>query len=148
MMNSNRFTYLTSASWAMMIFQTNLLAEAHRAFAPTAGPQLLLYVLCVQIQALSADPKYAQLHELLSIFATKDLDAYTSFYGVNARVVESMGIAHDASVETMRLLTLCSLASAKPALPYETVAATIKVCPIQFGFAFWHMIQFPMEIPR
>ena len=79
------------------------------------------------MRALAADPKYAKLHELLTIFACRGLDDYRAFSAANADFVASIGVDHEASLRTMRLLTLCSLASGKTSLGYDAIAAALAV---------------------
>lgn len=95
-------------------------ASLFRCFA--ASPRSL------QVRALASDPKYAKLHELLLIFSSGGLEQYEAFYASNASFVASLGVDHNASLRTIRLLSLCSLAAAKgPVIPYAEVAAAIKV---------------------
>lgn len=79
------------------------------------------------VRALKGDARYAKLHELLTIFASGDLEAYLAFHAANGAWVASQGVDHEASTETMRLLTLCTLAAGKPTLPFAAVAAALKV---------------------
>lgn len=111
--------------------------------SPPPAPRLL------QVQALRDDPRYAKLHELVSIFSHQSLgecvsapratpaflshctcdcaDAYLAFYAAHSGYVESLGMDHAQGTETMRLLTLCSLAAASPVLSYDAVAKALQV---------------------
>ena len=106
-------------------------ARAGRPRAPPAAPAPSLprgYPLPrAQVRALAADPKYAKLHELLTIFACRGLDDYVAFSAANADFVASIGVDHESSLRTMRLLTLCSLASGKSTLTYEAIATALAV---------------------
>ena len=79
------------------------------------------------MRALAADPAHAKLHELLTIFSCRGLDDYTAFAAANGDFLASIGVAHEASLRTMRLLTLCSLASGKTSLSYDAIAAALAV---------------------
>ena len=80
-----------------------------------------------QVRALAADPKYALLHELLTIFACRGLDDYCAFSAANTEFIASIGVDHEASLRTMRLLTLCSLASGKTSLSYDAIVTALSV---------------------
>ena len=81
----------------------------------------------MQVRALATDAKYAKLHELLTIFASRGLDDYQAFCAANTDFVSATGIDHEASLRSMRLLTLCSLAAAKPTLTYDAIASALSV---------------------
>jgi len=82
---------------------------------------------CVQVRALAGDARYGKLHELLTIFASQGLEEYAAFHAANGPFVASLGVDHEASTRTMRLLTLCSLAASKSTLSYDAIAAAIQV---------------------
>ena len=79
------------------------------------------------MRALAADPAHAKLHELLTIFSCRGLDDYSAFAAANGDFLASIGVAHEASLRTMRLLTLCSLASGKTSLSYDAIATALAV---------------------
>jgi hypothetical protein len=81
----------------------------------------------MQVRALAGDARYGKLHELLTIFASQGLEEYAAFHAANAPFVASLGVDHEASTRTMRLLTLCSLAASKSTLSYDAIAAAIQV---------------------
>jgi hypothetical protein len=54
-------------------------------------------------------------------------DAYFAFHKANSSYMASLGIDHEKGTETMRLLSLCSLAAATPVLSYEAVAKALQV---------------------
>lgn len=56
-------------------------------------------------------------------------DAYLAFHAAQSGYVESLGMDHEQGTETMRLLTLCSLAAASPVLSYDDVAKALQVRP-------------------
>lgn len=79
------------------------------------------------MRALASDPEHGRLYELVDIFAHSTLDAYLGYHGRNAAYLAELGVDHDRSVETMRLLTLCSLSSDKTVVTYGDVAAALQV---------------------
>lgn len=80
-----------------------------------------------QVRHLATDAGSAALYELVNIFATKDLEAFNTFVAGHAAFVASVGLDADASRRTMRMLTLCSMASTKSVLTYEAIAAALQV---------------------
>jgi len=79
------------------------------------------------VQQLKGDATYGKLYELLRIFVTDKLPAYTAFYEANKEYVTSLGVDYAAAVENMRLLSLCSLALEHDQIPYQVVAETLQV---------------------
>lgn len=78
------------------------------------------------IQALSADPQVAKLHELLNIFSSGSVADFKAFVAdaANAAFMAGLGgVSIEQSMETMRLLTLCSLGSAVVGLSASGSAA-------------------------
>jgi hypothetical protein len=84
------------------------------------------------VRALQKDPVDARLFELVDIFSHGSLDAYTSYYSRNDAYLKELGVDHEKSVETMRLLTLCSLASANHVASYESIASALQVRSTHF----------------
>ena len=120
----------------------NLLSEAHLArsaapVAPPAQPRPLtppFPLLCtprllfpLQVRALGKDAKHARLYELVDIFAHATLGAYLEYHGKNGAYLADLGIDHERSMETMRLLTLCTLASGNHKQTYDAIAAALQV---------------------
>lgn len=99
-----------------------MLARARTCVLHPPTPLLLL-----QVRHLASDAANAALYELVNIFATKDLEAYTTFVAAHRDYVASLGLDAAASHRTMRMLTLCSLAATKPVLPYDAIAAALQV---------------------
>lgn len=79
------------------------------------------------VAALKGDATYGRLHELLSIFAVGTLSEYRAFSAGNMDYLKELGIDHEESLETIRLLSLCSLASAHDAVPFAAIASTLEV---------------------
>ena len=79
------------------------------------------------MRALEKDPQDARLFELVDIFSHSSLDAYIAYHGRNSAYLAELGVSHDKSVETMRLLTLCSLASAHHVASYDAISAALQV---------------------
>ncbi len=66
----------------------------------------------------------------MDIFAHKDLAAFLGWCAKspdNPTYLAEQGIDHAKSVETMRLLTLCSLAVKEKELSYEAITAALQV---------------------
>ena len=80
-----------------------------------------------QVRALSKDPEYARLYDLVDIFAHSTLQAYIDYHGKNSSYLKDLGVDNDRSVETMRLLTLCSLASASTQVTYDAIREALNV---------------------
>ena len=77
--------------------------------------------------ALGKDPQHARLYELVDIFSHATLEAYVAYHAKNSAYLAELGIDHASSMETMRLLTLCSLASASHQLSYASIAEALQV---------------------
>ncbi|RYE82728.1 MAG: hypothetical protein EOO65_05075, partial [Methanosarcinales archaeon] len=82
----------------------------------------------LQIRALKNDTRYANLYELVTIFASGDIKDYVTFYEKNKAYVDHIGVNHVESLETMRLLTLCSMAAAKSQRTLAELAEGLQVC--------------------
>ena len=80
-----------------------------------------------QVCALGKDPQHARLYELVDIFSHATLEAYVAYHAKNSAYLAELGIDHASSMETMRLLTLCSLASASHQLSYASIAEALQV---------------------
>jgi hypothetical protein len=66
----------------------------------------------------------------VDIFAHRDLSAFTAWSSKsaeNAAYLNEQGIDVPKSVETMRLLTLCSLAAKEKNLSYDAISAGLQV---------------------
>jgi hypothetical protein len=79
------------------------------------------------VRALGKDAKHARLYELVDIFAHATLGAYLEYHGKNSAYLADLGIDHERSMETMRLLTLCTLASGNHKQTYDAIAAALQV---------------------
>eukprot|EP01138_Halocafeteria_seosinensis_P014838 gb/GECG01015148.1/.p1 GENE.gb/GECG01015148.1/~~gb/GECG01015148.1/.p1 ORF type:complete len:338 (+),score=46.89 gb/GECG01015148.1/:1-1014(+) len=80
------------------------------------------------VQALQRGPKDDPLvYQLLSIFAGGDVPDYEDFADKHKDFVESLGVDHEASKRTIRLLSLCSLAGRQQSLSYDNIAQRLKV---------------------
>lgn len=95
--------------------------------AESAGKKHLIDMAAVRQLRDSAD--HGRLFRLLNIFATEKVDAYMAYRADNAEYMDSLGLDHEASLETIRLFSLCSLAaeSADGSIDYPTIAATLQV---------------------
>ena len=89
------------------------------------------------MRALSSDAKHARLYELVDIFAHATLGAYVAYQEKNSAYLSELGIDHERSMETMRLLTLCTLASANHHVTYDAIAEALKVRFVFCVCAFW-----------
>ena len=83
--------------------------------------------MTVQVDSLRHDSELQFLHELLTIFATGRLDEYLSFQARHGAEMEAIGIDNESSLETMRLLTLASLATDRDTVHYDEIAAALQV---------------------
>lgn len=81
----------------------------------------------LQVRDMSTDPELSKLHQLVDIFSHKTLEAYLAFQASHGAYLAELGVDGAASEETMRLLTLCTLAGAADTLTYDAVAAALKV---------------------
>lgn len=79
------------------------------------------------VAQLKDDPKYAGVHQLLHIFSVEKLEEYMAFHEKHAVTLAENKIDHDSCVSSMRLLSLCSLATEHEEIPYQVVAETLKV---------------------
>lgn len=79
------------------------------------------------VAQLKGDPKYAAVHELLHIFSVEKLEEYKAFHQKNAKTLADNNIDHESCVFSMRLLSLCSLATEHEEIPYHVVAETLQV---------------------
>lgn len=81
---------------------------------------------------MAGDAELGRLHALVDIFAHKSLDAFLAFADANGAYLAELGVDIKSATETMRLLTLCTLAAGADTLSYATVAAALQVsrlCP-------------------
>lgn len=79
------------------------------------------------IQHLKSDSEHAPLFQLLKIFAEDTLAEYNAFQSAHAGYMESVGVDAEQGLHTMRLLTLCSLASSASTVPYAKVSEALSV---------------------
>ncbi|CAN0170756.1 unnamed protein product [Ascophyllum nodosum] len=79
------------------------------------------------VAQLKEDPKYSAVYELLHIFSVEKLGEYLAFHEKNAKTLADNQIDHDRCVSSMRLLSLCSLATEHEEIPYQVVADTLQV---------------------
>ena len=80
-----------------------------------------------QVRALEKDAELGGLYKLVDIFAHATLQGYLEYNAANGPYLAALGVNHERSVETMRLLTLCSLASANHVLAYDAIAVALQV---------------------
>lgn len=76
---------------------------------------------------MASHPDLARLHQLVDIFSHKTLDAYLAYEAAQGQYLKELGVDQAASMETMRLLTLCTLAASAETLSYDAVAQALKV---------------------
>ena len=82
------------------------------------------------VRALATHTQYGRLYELVDIFAHKDLNAFLQWCNTNPdniTYLNEQGINKEKSIETMRLLTLCTLSSSDKVLSYEVIANALQV---------------------
>ena len=92
---------------------------------------------------LEKDGKHAPIYQLLKIFLTQRLNAYTEFHSGNPAVLQSYGLVHDECVIKMRLITLLDLAShaSSGQIPYSLIRDSLQVS-LLLPFSF----SFPLEV--
>ena len=83
------------------------------------------------MRALGKDATYSRLCELVDIFSHATLGAYVDYHSKNSAYLEELGVDHGRSMETMRLLSLCTLASASHILAYPAIAEALQVSDSQ-----------------
>jgi hypothetical protein len=76
---------------------------------------------------MAGDAELKRLQELVDIFSHKTLDAYLAYQGGNAAYLAELGVDNASSTDTMRLLTLCTLAAGADMLTYAAVASSLQV---------------------
>ena len=79
------------------------------------------------MRALQSDAEGALLYELLTIFSGGSLADYLAFRAKNEAFLAGLHLDNKRSSDTMRLLTLASLAAKDHVIPYDAVAAELKV---------------------
>jgi len=89
-----------------------------------------------QVCALSKDPSYKLLYDLVDIFSHSTLQSYIAYHEKNSAYLKELGVDHDRSMETMRLLTLCSLASATHQVPYDAIREALLVSVLAYRSLF------------
>ncbi|KAG7575662.1 Winged helix DNA-binding domain superfamily [Arabidopsis thaliana x Arabidopsis arenosa] len=80
------------------------------------------------VAQLEKDAKYAPVYQLLKIFLTQRLNAYTEFQNANPEFLQSYGLADEDCVSKMRLLSLVDLASDESGkIPYASIKDALQV---------------------
>ena len=87
------------------------------------------------MRALGSDAKYAPLLELVDIFARGTLANYMDFYSRHNTYLAQVGLDHDRCLETMRLLTLCAMATINSQLSYDAIMEGVQVSFFLFCFS-------------
>jgi len=77
--------------------------------------------------AAIANGPHAILYQLLEIFATKDVKAYSEFARKNQKALKEQGFSYEEGLRKMRTLTIQSLSSGKDKLPYATIASHLEI---------------------
>ncbi|XP_010458222.1 PREDICTED: eukaryotic translation initiation factor 3 subunit M [Camelina sativa] len=80
------------------------------------------------VAQLEKDAKYAPVYQLLKIFLTQRLNAYTEFQIANSDFLQSYGLVDEDCLTKMRLLSLVDLASDESGkIPYASIKDTLEV---------------------
>ncbi|KAF2546379.1 hypothetical protein F2Q70_00024123 [Brassica cretica] len=80
------------------------------------------------VAQLEKDAKYAPVYQLLKIFLTQRLNAYSEFKAANSECLQSCGLVDEDCVTKMRLLSLVDLASHESGkIPYTSIKDTLQV---------------------
>ncbi|XP_010463617.1 PREDICTED: eukaryotic translation initiation factor 3 subunit M-like [Camelina sativa] len=80
------------------------------------------------VAQLEKDAKYAPVYQLLKIFLTQRLNAYTEFQNANSDFLQSHGLVDEDCLTKMRLLSLVDLASDESGkIPYASIKDTLEV---------------------
>eukprot|EP00005_Dracoamoeba_jomungandri_P005465 CAMPEP_0174260346 /NCGR_PEP_ID=MMETSP0439-20130205/9653_1 /TAXON_ID=0 /ORGANISM="Stereomyxa ramosa, Strain Chinc5" /LENGTH=385 /DNA_ID=CAMNT_0015344569 /DNA_START=93 /DNA_END=1250 /DNA_ORIENTATION=- len=75
------------------------------------------------------DTTNPELHSLLKLFATENLEALQKFMAEYPDFLESKGLVSEQCIQKIRLLSLASLASESSEIPYSLVATTLDIDP-------------------
>ncbi|CDY43251.1 BnaC05g48440D [Brassica napus] len=80
------------------------------------------------VAQLEKDAKYAPVYQLLKIFLTQRLNAYSEFKAANSECLQSYALVDEDCVTKMRLLSLVDLASHESGkIPYTSIKDTLQV---------------------
>ena len=79
------------------------------------------------IKLLKDEPSFQPAFELLNIVASDNLDSFLAFEKKYPSFIISSGLQRDHLAESMRLLSLCSLAVVDEEVPYAKVASTLQI---------------------
>jgi len=86
------------------------------------------FAASAKVAALKGSKAHGDLHELLTIFSTGSLKAFNAFAAAKpAGLWATYALDKAACADSMRLLTLTSLAAEKPEVPYAEVAEALEV---------------------
>lgn len=123
------FESLTIPDQAMAVATHAAKSAAINYIKSTAGSQKYHVPRLRAVRALANHSQYGRLYELVDIFAHKDLNTFLSWCTTNdnASYLTEQGINKENSIETMRLLTLCSLSSQDKVLSYDMIASALQV---------------------
>lgn len=101
--------------------------EAQRCIvASLADPNTFLLDHLLTLQPVKV-LEGALLHDLLTIFVTEKLSAYTKFYEEKKDFVEGLGLKHEQNVRKMRILTFMQLAENAAELPFDMLEKQIQL---------------------
>jgi len=127
-----KFLTLCEGADAAVLASADVKAAAQAAavgFIRTATVSRYAHIVDLKaVRALEGDAATARLYALVRIFARGRLGDYKEFVAANAGYVESLGLEHATCLETIRLLSLSSLAAEhSEAVPYAAIAATLDI---------------------
>nr|SVE93182.1 EOG090X0AU0 [Moina brachiata] len=101
--------------------------EAQRCIvASLADPNTFLLDHLLTLQPVKV-LEGALLHDLLTIFVTEKLSAYSKFYEEKKDFVDGLGLKHEQNVRKMRILTFMQLAESASELPYDMLEKQVQL---------------------
>ena len=106
----------------------NSTSQSPAASSPLT-PHRLLSLNAIKLLAAGSTPDHANIHRLLCLFATDDVDAYLTFSGQQQDFLSRHKLSHTLLLQKLRILSLCALASssASSSLPYSAIQSRLSL---------------------
>ena len=94
----------------------------------------------LQVKALALHPEHARLHALIEVFASGGMSEFSAWIakasggeaGAEAELA-ALGLQRSRCLETMRLLSFCTLAASNRVLSYEAIGSALQVSACDFA---------------
>ena len=95
----------------------------------------------MQVKALALHPEHARLHALIEVFASGGMSEFSAWIakasggeaGAEAELA-ALGLQRSRCLETMRLLSFCTLAASNRVLSYEAIGSALQVSACDFNY--------------